>query len=202
MPKTSIYEAIRILFPGVILYLILYVIYPQELSEFAQSSGTIGFPLILFVIGSLIYFFYRSTIYDPIIERLQYIWNPFGTNYRQEFINRYDISFDQASRLFLIIRNEYLKEKYNKLELQASGIHMLYQASIICLTVGASIFFIDTFYNKSIILLVLGCLLFFAAYFLDSQYESIERDMIIGLGWDKIDLLAHNLEYKHKKNNQ
>ena len=126
MPKITLSESMRFLFPGVVFYIYLYIIFPTQSGAFAQSAGVIGFPLILIVVGSLIYFIYRPVIYDPIIERIQYRWNPFGVNYRKLLKSRYDIDFNQATRLFSLIRDQHLIEKYTNLSMEAAGIHMLY----------------------------------------------------------------------------
>ena len=198
MPKLSLPESMRLFFSGIILYLCIYIVYPEETGKFAISSGAMGFPLILGVTGSLIYFIYRPIIYDPIIERLQLKWNPFGRNYRQEFINRYAISFDQTTRLFILVRNTYLQDKYVQLSLQGAGIHLLYQASILLLTIGVTVGIVNGFETKPIALIVSGIFTFCAGYLYDSKYEMLERDMIMELGWKKIDLIAKNLGYEKK----
>ena len=197
MSNISLLEFIRYVFSGAILYICLYIFYPEYVGLIAEKAGVIGFPIIMAVIGILIYFLYRPLIYDPLIERLQYKFNPFGKNYRQELTQRYKINFEQATRLFILIRDNYLKDKYHNLKMQSAGIHMMYQASIIFSVVGL-IVYLNEKDSKSIVLMIVSLIIFIGAYLQDSKYEILERDMLLSLGWDKIDEIAFNIGYKKR----
>jgi hypothetical protein len=198
MPSISLSESMRFLFPGVVLYLYLYIIFPIQSANFAQSVGVIEFPLILIVLGSLIYFVYRTIIYDPIIERILCKWNPLGSSYRKLLKDRYGISTDQATRLFILIRDNLLLEKYKNISMEAAGIHMLYIAGILGILTGGILGLISGIHSKYIILTITGFIVTVGGYFYNSKYEALEHDMVVNLGWEKIDTIANTLNYQKK----
>ena len=149
--------------------------------EFAVTTGTVGFPLILIVLGVSTYFIYRGLIYNPVILYLQtkYVTNRHRLNYRQYLMKEYEINFIQAGQLFSQISELYFSEKYSpKIRTMASGIHLTYLVSLT--TIPYIIFSIYRHDLAKIFVFISICLIaFVSAFLLDASYEEWECNMMI-----------------------
>lgn len=198
MKDINFTQALRYVFPGVVAFLYFYILFQAEASDFAKATTILGFPLILIGTGCGIYFIFRALLYDQGIERLLFLWTPFKPNYRQELASRYNIKFTQTTHLFIQIRDEHLKERYSGLNTFSAGIQMIYQAGVLTLVAAVIAAYKDCTSYTWVILLIIGILVLIAAYFNDARYERIERDMLVMLGWQKIDAIAERFGYIKK----
>jgi hypothetical protein len=186
-------DAIRLLFPGVALFLFVYSVYPGQMARLAESTGVIGFPLILGVAGSSVYYAYRPLIYDPLIERLLHRYSTSGAGARRALMDRYATTFDRAARLHSVIVELHLPPYVDKRLFTASGVHMLYQSGFLAAVVAVVAFTHDQA-ARGIYLCAVCIVALVAAFLADSRYEAFEHDMILGMGWDRVDVIAATLD--------
>src|SRR5205085_6026438 len=133
MKDLSLAEAIRFLYPGVIFFVYLYFVYPAGAKEFVSTTGTIGFPLILFVSGSIIYFLYRAILYDRLIERLHILYRRKRQSARQFLMLEYGINFSDACLLWKVIRDTYLGSSSVSRMNHSAGLHMMYLLGLLAI---------------------------------------------------------------------
>src|SRR5258705_7236482 len=126
MKDLSLAEAIRFLSPGVIFFVYLYFVYPAAAKEFVSATGTIGFPLILMVIGSIIYFLYRAILYDRFIERLHMLYTRNRQTARQFLMSEYGINFSEACLLWKVMRDTHLSRSSGSRMNHSAGLHLMY----------------------------------------------------------------------------
>ena len=82
MEDLSLANAMRYMFPGVVIYSYLYVSDSSVIKGLNDSFGTFGTTISLVVLGSIIYLIYRPLFYDGIIVRLQDKFRLNSDNYR------------------------------------------------------------------------------------------------------------------------
>ena len=127
-------NAIRYMFPGAITYAYIYMSDSSVIKGLNDSLGTLGTPISLVVLGSIIYLIYRPLFYDGIITCLQDKFRFNSDNYRTYLKKRYNLNTNLAKRLFIKIRDKYLKDYYSEdMKIQASGVHFIYIAGIIAI---------------------------------------------------------------------
>jgi hypothetical protein len=74
-------DAVRYVFAGVIAFCYYAIINPPSAATIANSLGTVGLPLVLAVLGSLIYFVYRPLLYDLVIQQIHSMVRGRKSNY-------------------------------------------------------------------------------------------------------------------------
>lgn len=187
MKDLSLANAMRYMFPGVVIYFYLYVCDSSFLKGLNDSIGFLGTMVPLVVLGSIIYLVYRPLFYEGIIIRLQDIFRLNSNNYRTFLKKRYNLNTYQAKRLFIKIRDKYLKDHYSEdTKIIGSGIHFIYIAGIIAMPfIIWSIAVNDCKLALSFFLFALVLML--SGFLLDRQYEDRELDSLLDLGDDKLD---------------
>jgi hypothetical protein len=193
----SLADGLRFVFSGVIAYLYLYLLTPSTAQEFALTAGTLGFPLVLAVVGSAIYFLYRPLVYDPLIERVQSRFLRGRPNYRQFLVAEYCISFSEAGLLWTQIRDLHLVGRYKTLRVQAAGIHMTYLAGLLALP-----FVITAAARgetcKAGLFLTIALVSGIAGFLNDASFEEIECSMLKSVARENRDTVATNLGYTRR----
>ena len=191
MKELTLVKAIRFAFPGAILYFYLYLLFPIESVKFAVGSGPVGFPLMLVVTGSAIYFVYRPLVYDFMITGAQSWINP--SCHRRVLMEWYDLKETKAAtELFVEVRNKFLADQYKLTAEQAAGIHMMYIAGILGMPLGILELFQASAWSWPVIL-ICGVVSFIAAAMSDRQYETWEGNMLKALPRKDVDEIAKKL---------
>ena len=70
MDKLSLPEILRYLVIGFVIIGVSYMCFPSKTGEIYTQLGPLGVPVLAFVLGSLTFFAYRSTIYSFVILRV------------------------------------------------------------------------------------------------------------------------------------
>ena len=187
MKDLSLANAMRYMFHGAVFYIYLKVSDPSVITGLNDTFGVIGTTITLVVLGSIIYLIYRPLFYDGIIVHLHDKFRFNSDNYRTFLKKRYKLNTYEAKRLFIKIREKYLKDCYSEdMKIIASGIHFIYIAGIIAILF--SIWrIIENDYNLAVIFLIFASILMLSAFLLDRNYEDRELDLLLDMGNAKLD---------------
>lgn len=122
-------EALRFIFSGGVIYAYWYYWDAEAAGHFASSAGSVGFPVILAVIGCVAYFTYRPLIYQPVLQPLVRLHAKSYVHTIEERLG--EISRQDADRIYLLLRDEpTVAPLREKMEVDAAGIHMTCLAGI------------------------------------------------------------------------
>ncbi len=229
MAELSFRNAIRYLFAGVIAWGYLAILdlelVVSQITLLFLHTGDIGGTAILTVTttvgGTLIYFLYRTLIYELIIYSMQdNIRRCFGDdNYRTDLMERYGISTREANTLASLFEQELLKERSEGRGLSYSGTHLLYitaalgwfvilltteQAGIAYLLRSISIdlivFPLSKWALSKFTLILIATILFsFVGFLKDWNDESYERLLFLSIPQIKRDILANDVGFVRRK---
>lgn len=187
MEDSSLANAMRYMFPGVVTYSYLYVSDSSVIKGLNDSFGTFETTISLVVLGSIIYLIYRPLFYDGIIVRLQDKFRLNSDNYRTFLKKRYNLNTYMAKRFFIKIRDKYLKDHYSEdMKILASGIHFIYIAGIVAMPFAIWRGMAYD-YNLAVIFFLFALLFMLSGFLLDRYYEDRELDLLLDLGNAKLD---------------
>ncbi len=196
MKNLSLANALRYMFPSMVVLSYFYILYKcdqslvkQFTTDFEPFKSLSVIWLISFIfLGSILYFLYRP-LYNAIALRLHdsHLCRHNSDNYRTYLKKRYEndnykIGTPEATQLWIQIRDKYLKDRYTQeMKEAASGIHLIYLAGFIALLFAI---WMGIAHKYIICGSFLGIMVicFLSAFFLDRVYEGIEVGFLYSLG--------------------
>jgi hypothetical protein len=175
-PNMSTSDAIRFTVTGLVLTGLLYVVSPDIVNSLIEK-GAVVLAMFAFAAGTILYFIYRSLLYEPFLTRLQDCCrrarNP---NYRMRFRATFGCRTNRAELFRLYIRSRRALPELSK---YASGAHMLYLSSFLFFAFAVwSCIDGDTKTPCIIPLFLGGCILFASAFLQDRHTENLETRIL------------------------
>lgn len=201
MPKLSLSEAIRYLFPAFVGFFYLFLYDPTEYDRLIIQLGTIGLTASLLVASLLFYFVYRAFVYEIVIIWFQDRVSRKTDNYRTYLKRRYGISTKQAVQLFTQIRERHFGNKYVRMQIWGSAIHFLYLAGILALPFLVMAI-IDGRQILILVFVAMAAIFIMSAFVLDRRYEEVELGFVKTHNSDEFDRLAKQLFEVDQKEKQ
>jgi len=136
MPRISLENAFRYLFPAVMIFVCLLVIDPSYVASIESNWTKItAGSLVIIICGAFFYALYRTILYDyPISFLLDLISRRIlgRPNYRTWLVNKYELTPGQAEEIYAgAIRPQFKELNTKSIRERSAQIHMLYQAGII-----------------------------------------------------------------------
>lgn len=188
MKDLTLSNAIRYLFPILVVYLYLYICDASLAKQAFDSLGNLGITILsLLFLGIIIYLIYRPLFYDSIIVRLQDICRRKSENYRTYLKKHYGIGTNEAALLWVQIRDTYFKYRYTQaMNITASGIHLIYLVGIIAIPFAIWRLAVSDF---TLVWVFLGItvITLSAAFLVDKYYENVELGFLRSLSNKKLD---------------
>lgn len=200
MSELKLSETIRYLAAGMVVFIVAYTCFPGKISTLLTAFGTIGGPLLVFVVGSISFVIYRSIIYNLILFLVLDKLN--RSNVRNQFLAKYNINGRyEAEIVWKVTSKEILSRDSSILDLPSSEVHLLY-ITFITSTVGAIYHWFlgdDTSLTAlKIGMPVVAILSFIAALNHDYRVEKLEALTLKGANWKEISEYLKRIGYEPK----
>jgi hypothetical protein len=194
MKDFSLANLIRYVFPSFVLYIYLLLVNFAGTIYFTKQLQWVGVIAFIFV-GSVMYFIYRSLFYRNVIPSIQDFFRTRSksTNFRTFIKEQYKINSYKANLAWVILRDQFLSEKYPARMMEsAAGAHLLYISGILgflvpILGISLKVCGYDDLWGAGLLLVfVIGLVSCIAAFYWDKSYEDIEFMMFCSLPKVKI----------------
>ena len=131
MDRLQIGDLFRFAISGVVAYLYLLLSKPEIAKKLESATGTIGFPLVLIVAGSFIYYLYRPLVFDHFIRWFLNRISDGCTEYQQFLCKKLNVDQAEVDRLWRIIQERYPPK--TEWQVRTAGIHMIYIGGILAI---------------------------------------------------------------------
>ncbi len=202
MPRITLENAFRYIFPAVILVICFGVTDPNYLALLASDWAKLaGASLGVIVCGVIIYAVYRSILYDyPISFLLDFINERIlrQPNYRVWLVDRYDLPPAEAEKVYAgVIRPQFKELNTKNIRERSALIHMLYQAGIAVLLFTAYVILTDRPRPFLFWIVVFGVALFCTAVLTDVRLDHQIR-ATLQHGVTRVDAMMKNMGIKRR----
>lgn len=178
MSGLKLAEILRYLATGIVVFATAYACFPDSTSKLLHDFGTIGGPIVVFVIGSIAFLMYRTLLYHLILFYI--LDNLNKQNVRSQLISRYNIEGKyEAEIAWRGISSNVLEKDAAVLDLPSSEVHLLYVTCVFTFVCSVFMFSFqlpssfDTFIN-AIIMISLSGLSGIGALLYDYRVEKME----------------------------
>lgn len=200
MSELKLSEAIRYLATGMIVFIVAYTCFPSKISTLLAEFGTIGGPVLVFVVGSISFLIYRAVIYNFILFLVIDALN--RGNVRTQLLERYNIKRRyEAEIVWKTISKVLLSRDPSSPDLPSSEVHLLYITSIATTVGGIYHWFLADATNAAALktgMVIVAIFSFIAALNHDYRVEKIEAMSLRGADWTKISEYLVRIGYKPK----
>ena len=172
--------------------------FPDKTGQVYTQLGSLGIPILAFVLGSLTFFIYRPTIYSFII--LRFIDLIHKDNVRDILIHRYKLKSkrkrQKAEAFWNIVQESLLKEGLENVNLGSAGTQLLFMTFLFAFPASVYlIIIVEGWTTKSILMLVTSLAALLSAIASDYYLETIATFLLKSIEKAKIDSLAKRMGF-------
>ncbi len=194
MEKLSLTEIFRQLLIGFVLIGVIYICEPTESKPLFAEIGSAGLPILAFVLGSLLFAIYRSTLYRFVI--LWFIDLIHRDNVRNTLMQRYSIpNRHRAETFWKIVQESELDDRLKNVYLGSASTHLLFMTSIVTFPAAFYLFCSIGFSTRSLVMLLVALLTSASAVASDYYIETQETLLLRSIDDSTLDQFARRMGF-------
>ncbi len=187
MDQLRIAEILRYLSTGFMVVAVAYICEPETMQRQLERLDTLGTTFLVFVVGTLVFHFYRGVFHTWLIFPLKDRLEKGRKNVRNYLREKHPpMNRRQAELFWFVVRSKLPDNVRQGMRNEASAIHILYVAGLCCCAGG---FYSLCFGNclRACVFLVAAVPLGLAALYNDIQFEKLEEMTLRSFGENSLD---------------